>query len=265
MQNFPPLIQCPSGLKSFFWSYRLCRMSLALLRVSWPLSMLLLVRNAVWVWFLWFWCYFQALSRNYTSIICQSLSFRSVLSWQQVSCFNSVSFIHVCCHCACWSFNLLFPNFSSCFSLYYHIGMCVATQKTVDGPSGKDWRGGRGAGQNIIPSSTGAAKVSIYLPPWIFSQPLCPVGLLQLRHWGRPTLHWFNCFCALYKSPCWTFPLPWKLLSWSVSGVLFITRCHSRKCIRVIGGRNCDTQQVFLILELISFWFFITIMSWDSE
>ena len=34
----------------------------------------------------------------------------------------------------------------------------TATQKTVDGPSGKDWRGGRAASGNIIPSSTGAAK-----------------------------------------------------------------------------------------------------------
>lgn len=38
-----------------------------------------------------------------------------------------------------------------------------ATQKTVDGPSSKDWRGGRAASFNIIPSSTGAAKVVNYL------------------------------------------------------------------------------------------------------
>ena len=41
----------------------------------------------------------------------------------------------------------------------------TATQKTVDGPSAKDWRGGRAAAGNIIPSSTGAAKaVTIVIP-----------------------------------------------------------------------------------------------------
>jgi glyceraldehyde 3-phosphate dehydrogenase len=79
----------------------------------------------------------------------------------------------------------------------------TATQPTVDGPSKKDWRGGRGAAQNIIPASTGAAKaVALCLPEvkgkltgMAFRVPTVDVSAVDLTvRLSRP---------ASYEEICW--------------------------------------------------------------
>jgi len=55
---------------------------------------------------------------------------------------------------------VLHENFGIKRGLMTTVHAATATQKTVDGPSQKDWRGGRGILENIIPSSTGAAKAA---------------------------------------------------------------------------------------------------------
>ncbi len=74
----------------------------------------------------------------------------------------------------------------------------TATQKTVDGPSAKDWRGGRGAYQNIIPSSTGAAKaVALVIPEMkgkltgmSFRVPVADVSVVDLTvRLSKPTTY----------------------------------------------------------------------------
>jgi glyceraldehyde 3-phosphate dehydrogenase len=83
----------------------------------------------------------------------------------------------------------------------------TATQKTVDGPSQKDWRGGRGGFQNIIPSSTGAAKAVTLVIPELkgkltgmsFRVPVADVSVVDLTvRLKTPTS--YEAICAAMKN-----------------------------------------------------------------
>ena len=88
--------------------------------------------------------------------------------------------------------------FSSARKMMSTIHAVTATQKTVDGPSLKDWRGGRGAYQNIIPSSTGAAKAVALVIPELkgkltgmsFRVPVADVSVVDLTvRLAKPTTY----------------------------------------------------------------------------
>ncbi|NGX57567.1 MAG: Glyceraldehyde-3-phosphate dehydrogenase 1 [Chlamydiae bacterium] len=102
---------------------------------------------------------------------------------------------------------VLIDNFGIDEGLMTTVHAATASQPTVDGPSSKDWRGGRAASQNIIPASTGAAKaVALCLPElkgkltgMALRVPVLDVSVVDLTvRLSRPTT--FEALCDAIKS-----------------------------------------------------------------
>ena len=94
----------------------------------------------------------SAPSKDDTPIFVMGVNHKSYAGQQIVSNASCTT------NCLAPMAKVVHDNFGIVSGLMTTVHATTATQKTVDGPSVKDWRGGRGAGQNIIPSSTGAAK-----------------------------------------------------------------------------------------------------------
>ncbi len=97
---------------------------------------------------------------------------------------------------------VLLDNFGIEEGLMTTVHAVTATQPTVDGPSKKDWRGGRAAGQNVIPASTGAAKAVALCIPEVKGKltgmalrvPLADVSVVDLTvRLSRPTSYEMIC------------------------------------------------------------------------
>ena len=78
--------------------------------------------------------------------------------WEYDTGFNVVSNASCTTNCLAPLAKVIEEKFGIIEGLMTTVHSITATQKTVDGPSKKDWRGGRAAAHNLIPSSTGAAK-----------------------------------------------------------------------------------------------------------
>lgn len=104
---------------------------------------------------------------------------------------------------------VIFDKFGIVEGLMTTVHSTTATQKTVDGPSAKDWRGGRAAAGNIIPSSTGAAKACALVIPEVkgkltgmsFRVPTLDVSVVDLTvSLAKPTT--YEEICKAVKAAC---------------------------------------------------------------